>query len=136
MMRLHSLRTVVLFGLVALALLANGRKAIAAARTAPPASPTVALSASTGFRPSRPTGHAQVVVDERHVHHFGALGRPSRGEGLYHGEAFSVDHLYPHRHRSGRLGACQRPSPLLRPRPLRLRSRSLRRKTSRPTKIR
>src|SRR5258708_3015496 len=46
MMRLHSLRTVVLFGLVALALLANGRKAIAAAHTAPPASPTVALSAS------------------------------------------------------------------------------------------
>ncbi len=46
MMRLHSLRTVVLFGLVALALLANGRKAIAAAQTAPPASPTVALSAS------------------------------------------------------------------------------------------
>src|SRR5260370_2977529 len=46
MMRLHSLRTVVLFGLVALALLANWRKAIAATQTAPPASPTVALSAS------------------------------------------------------------------------------------------
>src|SRR5260370_42334603 len=46
MMRLHSLLTVVLFGWVALALLANGRKAIAAAQTAPPASPTVALSAS------------------------------------------------------------------------------------------
>src|SRR5258705_5296409 len=45
-MRLHSLRTVVLFGLIALALLANGREAIAAAQTAPPASPTVALSAS------------------------------------------------------------------------------------------
>src|SRR6266851_1002574 len=45
-MGLHSLRTVVLFGLVALALLANGRKAIAAAQVAPPASPTVALSAS------------------------------------------------------------------------------------------
>src|SRR5260370_27533518 len=46
MIRLHSLRTVVLFGLVALALLANGRKAIAAAQTAPPASPSVTLSAS------------------------------------------------------------------------------------------
>ena len=46
MMRLHSLRTVVLFGLVALALLANGRKAIAAAQPVPPASPSVALSAS------------------------------------------------------------------------------------------
>src|SRR5713226_1878330 len=45
-MGFHSLRTAVLFGLVALALLANGRKAIAAAQTAPPASPTVALSAS------------------------------------------------------------------------------------------
>src|SRR5258708_1490040 len=45
MMRLHSLRTVVLFGLVALALLANGRKAIAAAQPPPQASPTVALSA-------------------------------------------------------------------------------------------
>ncbi len=45
MMRLHSLRTAVLFGLVALAL-ANGKKPIAAAQLAPPASPTVALSAS------------------------------------------------------------------------------------------
>src|SRR5258707_12509303 len=42
----RSLRTAVLFGLVALALLANGRKAIAAAQLAPPASPSVALSAS------------------------------------------------------------------------------------------
>ena len=46
MMRLHSLRTAVLFGLVALALMANGKKPIAAAQLAPPASPTVALSAS------------------------------------------------------------------------------------------
>ena len=46
MMRLHSLRTVVLFGLVALALLANGREPIAAAQPVPPASPSVALSAS------------------------------------------------------------------------------------------
>src|SRR5260370_23157334 len=45
-MGFHSLRTAVLFGLVALALVASGRKAIAAAQTAPPASPTVALSAS------------------------------------------------------------------------------------------
>src|SRR5947209_13861861 len=27
----------------------------------------------TGFRPSGPTGHAYVVVDERHIHHVGAL---------------------------------------------------------------
>jgi hypothetical protein len=45
-MHVHSLRTVVSFGLVALALMANGREPIAAAQTAPPASPTVALSAS------------------------------------------------------------------------------------------
>jgi hypothetical protein len=45
-MGLHSLRTAVLFGLVALALMANGKKPIAAAQVAPPASPTVALSAS------------------------------------------------------------------------------------------
>src|SRR6266704_2661410 len=41
-----SLRTAVLFGLVALALMANGKKSIAAAQLAPPASPSVALSAS------------------------------------------------------------------------------------------
>jgi hypothetical protein len=45
-MRFHSLRTAVLFGLVAFALMANGRKPVAAAQLAPPASPTVALSAS------------------------------------------------------------------------------------------
>jgi hypothetical protein len=45
-MRFYSLRTAVLFGLVALALMANGKKSIAAAQLAPPASPTVALSAS------------------------------------------------------------------------------------------
>jgi hypothetical protein len=44
-MRFRSLRTAVLFGLVALAL-AYGIKPIAAAQTAPPASPNVALSAS------------------------------------------------------------------------------------------
>src|ERR1700693_1994918 len=43
-MRFRSLRTAVLFGLVALAV-AYG-KAIAAAQTAPPASPSVALNAS------------------------------------------------------------------------------------------
>ena len=43
----HSLRTAVLFGLVALALMANGQKPIAAAQLGPPrASPSVALSAS------------------------------------------------------------------------------------------
>src|SRR3989449_4928509 len=45
-MRFHSLRTAVLFGLVALALMANGKNPIAAAQLAPSASPSVALSAS------------------------------------------------------------------------------------------
>ena len=46
-MRFHSLRTAVLFGLVALALMANGKNPIAAAQLGPPrASPSVALSAS------------------------------------------------------------------------------------------
>ena len=45
-MRFHSLRTAVLFGLVALALMANGKRPIAAAQLAPPASPKVALSVS------------------------------------------------------------------------------------------
>jgi hypothetical protein len=45
-MRFHSLRTAVLFGLVALALMANGKRPIAAAQLAPPASPKVDLSAS------------------------------------------------------------------------------------------
>jgi hypothetical protein len=46
-MRFCSLRTAILFGSFALALMANGRKPIAAAQLAPPrASPNVALSAS------------------------------------------------------------------------------------------
>jgi hypothetical protein len=45
-MCLHSLRIAALFGLVALALMANVEKPIAAAQLAPPASPSVALSAS------------------------------------------------------------------------------------------
>jgi plastocyanin len=46
-MRFHSPRTAVLFGLVALALMANGKKRVAAAQLAPsPVSPSVALSAS------------------------------------------------------------------------------------------
>src|SRR4029077_16600394 len=45
-MRFHSLRVAVLFGLVALALMANGRNPIATAQLAPPASPSVALNAS------------------------------------------------------------------------------------------
>src|SRR5437660_12265103 len=45
-MRFHSLRSAVLFCLVALALMANGRMPIAEAQTAPSASPSVALSAS------------------------------------------------------------------------------------------
>ena len=44
-MRFHSLDRVILFGLVALALMANGKRPIAAAQLAP-ASPKVALSAS------------------------------------------------------------------------------------------
>jgi len=47
MMRFHSLRTGFSFGLVALALMADGRKPIAAAQLGPPqTSPNVALSAS------------------------------------------------------------------------------------------
>jgi len=46
-MRFYSLRTAILFGLFAIALMGNGRKPIAAAQLAPPpASPSVALSAS------------------------------------------------------------------------------------------
>jgi len=45
-MRFHSLRTAVLFGLVALVPMANGEKPVAAAQMAPSASPSVALSAS------------------------------------------------------------------------------------------
>src|SRR5438552_8122148 len=45
-MRFHSLRSAVLFCLVALALMANGRMPIAEGQTAQPASPSVALSAS------------------------------------------------------------------------------------------
>ena len=45
-MGVHSLRNAVMFGLVALALMANGKKPIAAAQVALPASPSVALSAS------------------------------------------------------------------------------------------
>jgi len=45
-MRFHSLRTAALFGLVAFALMANGKKPIAAAQLAPRAYPSVALSAS------------------------------------------------------------------------------------------
>src|SRR5215467_2384331 len=45
-MRVDSLRTAVLFGLVAFALMGNGGRRVAAAQLAPPASPTVALSAS------------------------------------------------------------------------------------------
>src|SRR5258707_3428820 len=45
-MRFHSLRTAVLFGLVALALMANGKNPIATAQLSPPAFPSVALNAS------------------------------------------------------------------------------------------
>src|SRR5215831_5550153 len=46
-MRFDSLRTAVLFGLVVFTLMANGRESVAAAQLAPPpASPSVALSAS------------------------------------------------------------------------------------------
>jgi len=45
-MRFHSLRIAALFGLAALALIANGKKPIAAAQLAPPGSASVALSAS------------------------------------------------------------------------------------------
>jgi hypothetical protein len=45
-MRFHSLHRVISFGLLALALVANSKRPIAAAQLAPPASPKVALSAS------------------------------------------------------------------------------------------
>src|ERR1041384_8188088 len=45
-MRVHSLRAALLFSLVAVALMANGRIPVVAAQLAPPASPSVALSAS------------------------------------------------------------------------------------------
>ena len=45
-MRVHSLRAALLFSLVALALMANGRKPVVEAQLAPPASPNVVLSAS------------------------------------------------------------------------------------------
>jgi len=45
-MRFHSLRTAVLFGFVALALMANDERPIAASQPTPPASPSVALTAS------------------------------------------------------------------------------------------
>lgn len=45
-MRFYPLRTAVLFALVSFALMANGRKPVVEAQPEPPASPTVALSAS------------------------------------------------------------------------------------------
>src|SRR5215813_9791451 len=55
-MRLHSLRTGVLFGLVVLTLMANGKKPIAARQLPrPPASPSVSLSASpASTQPGQP----------------------------------------------------------------------------------
>ena len=46
-MRFHSLRAAVLFSLVVLALMANGKKPVAAAQLGSPASPSVSLSASS-----------------------------------------------------------------------------------------
>jgi hypothetical protein len=51
-MRFHSLRIAALFCLAALALMANEKKPIAAAKLAPPASPSVALSASPASAPA------------------------------------------------------------------------------------
>ena len=55
-MRIYSLRTGISFGLVALVLMANGRKLVAAAQLAPPpASPSVALTASpASAQPGQP----------------------------------------------------------------------------------
>ena len=58
-MRVHSLRAALLFSLVALALMANGRKPVVAAQLAPPASPSVALSASPA---SAQTGQPVTLV--------------------------------------------------------------------------
>ncbi len=52
-MRVHSLRTAVLFGLVALALMASWKKPVAAAQLALPVSPSVALSASPASAQAR-----------------------------------------------------------------------------------
>ena len=109
-MRFHSLRAEVLFGLVALALMANGKSPVAAAQLAPPASPSVALSASpTSAQAGQPVT-LHLVVDERHIHHVEALGGSSRRPGCYDCKAFSIHDLYRHSHRSGWLGPCQRPS--------------------------
>lgn len=35
-----------------------------------------------GVRPSGPTGHAHVVIDERHIYHFGALDGRGGAKGL------------------------------------------------------
>jgi hypothetical protein len=51
-MRFHSLRIAALFGFAAIALIANGKKPISAAQLAPPASPSVALSASPASTPA------------------------------------------------------------------------------------
>jgi hypothetical protein len=102
-MRFHLSRTAVLFGLVALALMANGKKPVASV-------PERRSERLGSFRPSGTAGHAHVVVEERHIHHFAALGWPRRRAGFHHSEAFSIDHLYRHRHRPRRLGPCQHPS--------------------------
>jgi len=119
-------RTVVLFGLVALALLANGEQLLRGARrrqvrrrSEPPHTASDHAgqrSASSGVgRTPRPS--------------LGAFGRPSRGEGLYHGEP-PVDHLYL-RHRPG-VGPCPAPSHYYAPRPPAAVQKP-RRKTSSPT---
>ena len=89
-MRLHSLRTAVLFGLVVLALMPNGKKPVAAAQTAPPrASPSVALSASpTSAQAGQPvtlkwsSTNATAITLEPSVGPLGAKGsttvRPSQ----------------------------------------------------------
>src|SRR5690242_4045710 len=54
-MRVHSLRAGALFALVALARVANGKMPVAAAQTAPPAFPSVTLSASpASAQPGQP----------------------------------------------------------------------------------
>src|SRR6516165_8448226 len=124
-MRFHSLRTTVLYGLVVLALAANGEKPISAAQLAPPsASPSVALSASPASaqagQPVKLTWSSTNVTSitlEPSVGHVAAQGsatvRPSQSttytatatgpSGSAHASAQVTITPAPHRPRSGSL---------------------------------
>lgn len=73
---------------------------------AAPSVPERRIVRLAGVRPSGPTRHAHMVVDERHIYHFGALVGPRRAQGLYDSKAFSIDNVYGYRHGSGGRGSC------------------------------